>query len=95
MYTITILRSSPKSQTSLKDMLDPKGSKLGPKWVQNGQSYIFRTVNLNFPKEDHKNSFYSKKSSKFSESLRKYKLNVDFRPKKGKFGPKRVQNWRG
>ena len=30
MYTVTILRSSPKSQTSFRDMLDPKRSKFGP-----------------------------------------------------------------
>ena len=53
MYKITILRSSPKSHTSFKDMLDQKVTKMcGAKF--------FRTVNLNFPKEDHKNSFYTK-----------------------------------
>ena len=41
MYTITILRSSAKSQTSFKDMLDPKRSKFGPKRAQNGQGYFF------------------------------------------------------
>ena len=54
MYTVTILRSSPKSQTSFKGLLDPKK---GP--IKGGAKF-FRTVNLNFPKEDHKNSFYTK-----------------------------------
>ena len=61
MYTITILRSSPKSQTSFKRYVGPKKvqiwTKKGPQWV--GLNFL-RTVNLNFPKEDHKNSFYTK-----------------------------------
>ena len=61
MYTIIILRSSPKPQTSFKDMLDPKKVQI---WTKKGQKWagakFFRTVNLNFPKEDHKNSFYTK-----------------------------------
>ena len=85
MYTITILRSSPKSQTSFKDMLDPKWA--GTKFLQ--------TVNPNFPIEDHKNSFYTKKSSKFNESLRRYKLKCWFQAKKGKFGPKKDPKWAG
>ena len=95
MYTVTILRSSPKSQTSFKDMLNPKRSKFGPKRAQKGRGYIFRTVNLNFPKEDHKNSFYTKNHQNSMKRLEDYKLNVDFRPKRGEFGPKRVQNGRG
>ena len=75
MYTITILRSSPKSQTSFKDMLDPKRSKFGSKrglqWVG---LFFLRTVNLNFPKEDYKNSFYTKKPAKFDEPFERYKL---------------------
>ena len=73
MHTITILRSSPKSKTSFKDMLDPKRSKFGPKRAQNGRAKFFRTVNLYFPKEDHKNSFYTKKSGKFNEQFGRYK----------------------
>ena len=60
MYTFTILGSSPKSQTSFKDMLDQKRPKFGPKRDQNGRDKFFWTVNLNFSKEDHKNSFYRK-----------------------------------
>ena len=60
MYTVTILKSIPKSQTSFKDMLDPKRSKFGPKGPKMGGAKFFRTVNLNFEKEDHKNSFYTK-----------------------------------
>ena len=71
MYTITILRSSRKSQTSFKDMLNPKRSKFGPKRAENGQIYFFRTENINFPKEDHKISFYTKNQEKFNELLRR------------------------
>ena len=73
MYTNTILRSSPKSQTSF-DMLDPKRPKFGPKRAKMDGAKLFRTVSLNFPKEDHKNSFYTKKSSKLNELLRGHKL---------------------
>ena len=41
MYKITILRSSPQSQTSFKDMLEPKKTKFGPKRAQNGQELNF------------------------------------------------------
>ena len=64
MYTITILRSSPKSKTSFTDMLEPKRSKFGPK----------KAVNLNFPKKDHKNSFHTKNHQNFNESLKIHKL---------------------
>ena len=61
MYAITILISSPKLQTSFKRYVGPKKvqiwTKKGPQWV--GLIFL-RTVNLNFPKEDHKNSCYTK-----------------------------------
>ena len=61
MYTIIILRSSAKSQTSFKDYVGPKKvqiwTKKGSKWAELD---FFRTVNISFPKEDHKNSFYTK-----------------------------------
>ena len=42
-------------------MLDPKRPKFGPKkGPKMGRAKFFRTVNLNFPKEDHQNSFYTK-----------------------------------
>ena len=56
MYTITILRSSPKSQ-SFKRYVGPKKARI---WTKMGRAKFFQTVNLNFPKEDHKNSFYTK-----------------------------------
>ena len=61
MYTITILRSSPKSKTSFTDMLDQKGPNLDQKGPEIGGAKFFRPVNPNFPKEDHKNSFYTNK----------------------------------
>ena len=60
MYTITILKSCPKLQTSFKDMLDPKRSKFGPKTAQYGRGKIFPDFKQNFSKEDYKNSFYTK-----------------------------------
>ena len=61
MYTITILRLSPKSQKSFERYVGPqKGPNLDQKRPKMGRAKFFRTVNLNFPKEDHKNSFYAK-----------------------------------
>ena len=93
MYTITILRSSPQSQTSFKDMLDPKRSKFGPKRAQNGQELnFFRTVNLNFCKGEHKNSYYTKNQQNSMNHLEDISHNVDFGPERSKFGQKRAQN---
>ena len=41
-------------------MLDQKGPNLDQKGPKMGGDKFFRTVNLDFPKEDHKNSFYTK-----------------------------------
>ena len=92
MYTITILRSSPKSQTSFKDMLDPKGPNLDRKGPKMGRAKFFRTVNFNFTKEGHNNSFYTKNHQNSMNRLEDISQNVDFGPKRGKFGPKRAQN---
>ena len=61
MYTITILRSSPKSQTSLKRYAGPKKVQIWTKKAQKWAGLDFhQTANINFPKEDHKMSFYTK-----------------------------------
>ena len=60
MYTITILRSSPKSKTSFTDMLDSKRSKFGPKKAKMGMDNFFPDCKPQFSKKDHKNSFHTK-----------------------------------
>ena len=72
-------------------MLDQKKvqiwTKKGPKW---SGAKFFRTVSLNFPKEDHKNSFYTKNYQNSMYSSEDISQNVDFGPKRSKFGPKRA-----
>ena len=90
-----------KQQNSMNHLEDisqnvdfgPKRSNFGPKRAQNGRGYIFyRTVNINFLKEDHKISCYTKKQQNSMNRLEDISQNVDFGPKRGKFGPKRAQN---
>ena len=50
MYTFTTLRSSPKSVTSFRDMLDPKRSKFGPKRAQNGRGLTLLEYKHQFSK---------------------------------------------
>ena len=59
---------------------DQKGPKMG-------RTRFFRTVNISFPKEDHKISFYTKNQQNSINHLEDMS-HVDFRSKKGKFGPK-------
>ena len=67
MYTVTILRSSPKSQTRYAG---PKRvqiwTKKGPKWAGLNFPPI---VNLNFFKEEHKIGFYTKNQQKSTSRL--------------------------
>ena len=74
-------------------ILGLKRANLNKKGPKIGRAKFFGTVNLNFPKEDHKNSFYTKNHPNSMNHL--VDINVDFRPKRGKFGPKRVQNGQG
>ena len=46
-----------------------------------GGAKFFRTVNLNFPKEDHMNSFYTKNHPHSINHLEDISQNVDFRSK--------------
>ena len=71
----------------------PKRSKFGPKRAKKWGGLEFsRTVNINFLKEDHKISFYTKNQQNSMNRLEDIIKNVDFGPKRGKFGPKRAQN---
>ena len=65
-------------------ILGKKGGKIGTK----------RTVNISFPKENDKISFYTKNQQNSMNLLDDMSQNVDFGPKRGKFGPKRAQNGR-
>ena len=57
-------------------------TKKGPKWT--GLDFS-RIVNINFPKEDHKISFYTKNQQNSMNPLEDISQNVDFGPKRGKF----------
>ena len=76
-------------------ILGRKGANLDqkdPKWA--GLDFS-RTPNLNFLKEKHTKSFYTKNQQNSTSRLEDISQNVDFGPKRGKFGPKRAQNGRG
>ena len=64
----------------------------GPKRGKWAGLDFYRTPNLNFLKEYHKISFYTKNQPNSTNSLEDITQNVDFGPKRGKFGPKRAQN---
>ena len=51
-----------------------------------------KTLNLNFLKEDHKISFYTKNQQNSVNHLEDISQNVDFGPKGGKFGQNKAQN---
>ena len=65
--------------------LDQKGPKVGG-------ARFFQTVNIGFPKEYHKISFYTKNQQNSMNRTGDISQNADFGPKRGKFGPKRAQN---
>ena len=69
--------------------LDQKGPKMD--WAR----FFSRTPNLNFLREDHNISFYTKNQQNSTDCLVDISQNVDFGAKRGKFGPKRAQNGRG
>ena len=57
----------------------PKRGKFGPKKAQKGRGPdFFQTVNLNFLKEDHYTSFYTKNQQKSMKRLEDISSNVDF-----------------
>ena len=73
-------------------ILGQKGANLDQKGPKMGGA---RFSPDNFPKEDHKISFYTKNQQNLIDHLKFITQNVDFGPKWGKFGPKRAQNGRG
>ena len=60
-------------------------TKKGPKWA--GLDFSL-TVNISFLKEDHKISFYTQNQQNSMYCLEDISQNVDFGPKRGKFGLK-------
>ena len=50
----------PSNKQALKICWTQKRPHLDQKGPKMGGAKFFQTVNLNFPKEDHKNSFYTK-----------------------------------
>ena len=68
-----------------KANLDQKGSKMGV-------ARFFSDCKPIFFKEDHKIGFYTKNQQNSMNHLEDISQNVDFGPKRGKFGPKRAQN---
>ena len=76
-------------------MLDPKRSKFGQKTAQMGGARFFQIPNLNFLREDHNISFYTKNQQNSMDRLVDISQNVDFGAKRGKFGRKRAQNGQG
>ena len=73
-------------------ILGLEGTNLDQKGTKMGGLDVSRTVNLNFLKEDHKISFYTKNQQSSTNRLKNISQNVDFGPKMGKFGPKKAQN---
>ena len=72
-------------------ILGQKGSNLdqkGPNWA--GLD-IFHPVNINFPKEDHKLSFYTKNQQNSMNRSGDISQNADFGPKRDNFGLKRAK----
>ena len=76
-------------------ILGQKGANLDQKEPKMGEARFSRVPNLNFLKEDHKISFYTKNQQNSTNRLRDISQNADFGPKREKFGPKRAQNGRG
>ena len=72
-------------------ILGQKGANLDQTGPKMGGARFSRTANLSFTKKDHKISLYIKNQQNSMNPLEDISQNVDFGPKKGKFGPKRAQ----
>ena len=60
MYTVLYSDQVPSHKQVLKICWTQKGPNLDQKGPKMGGAKFFRTVHLNFPTKDHKNSFYTK-----------------------------------
>ena len=80
----------------MKDIHSLERGKFGPKRAQKRVGPDFSwTSNIHFLQDDHKNSIYTKNQQNSMNRLEDIGSNVDFGPKRGKFGPKRAQKGRG
>ena len=75
-------------------ILGLKGANLDQKGHKMGGARFFLNRKPQFLKEGHKISLYTKNQQNSTNRLEDISLNVDFGPKRGKFGPKRAQNGR-
>ena len=62
--------------------LGPKRGNFGPKGPKMDGLDFFRTVKINFPKEDRRLSFYTKIQQNSMNHLEDISQNVDFGPNK-------------
>ena len=72
-------------------ILGQKGANLDQKGPRMGGASFSRTVNISFPKENHKISFYTKNQQNSMNPLEDMSQNVDFGPKRANLdqkGPK-------
>ena len=76
-------------------ILGQKGANLDQKGSKMGGARFFPDCKHQFSKKDHKISFYTQNQQNSMYHLEDISQNVDFGPKRGKFGPKRAQNVRG
>ena len=67
-----------------------KGVNLDQKGLKKAGPDFSWTSNINFPQEDHKTSIYTKNQQHSMNRLEDIGSNVDFGPKRGKFGSKRA-----
>ena len=70
-------------------ILDQKGANLDQKGPKRVGADFFQPVNLNFLKEDHYTSFYTKNQQNSIKSLEDISSNVDFGPKRGQIWTKK------
>ena len=76
-------------------ILGQKGANLDQKGPKMGEARFLSDCKHQFSKEDHKISFYTQIQQNPMYHLEDITQNVDFGPKRGKFGPKRAQNGQG
>ena len=71
-------------------ILGQKGANLDQKGPKRAGPDFSLTLNINFPQEDHKTSIYTKNQQNPMNRGENISSNVNFGPKRGKFGLKRA-----
>ena len=72
----------------------PKGANFDQKGLKRAGIDFSRTSNINFTKEDNKTSIHTKNQQNSMNCLEDLGSNVNFGPKRCKFGQKRAQKGR-